>query len=129
MSSLKILKSFRIPTNAQSFLLPFVQSRVPYLKKRSRSLWFRFQHHLLFCCWDLQLIKSHVAPCCGPQARVLSPLFFQAKSLLLPKPRGKREHPKATWSQLLPEPRGPKLLCQSCVVLPPISDFNNYQRT
>ena len=31
-------------------------------------------------------------------ARVLSPLFFQAKSLLLPKPGGKREHSKATWS-------------------------------
>ena len=38
MSSLKILKSFRIPINAQSFLLPSAQSRVPYLRKRSRSL-------------------------------------------------------------------------------------------
>ena len=34
-------------------------------------------------------------------ARVLSPLFFQAKSFLLPKPRGKRKHPKATWSYSL----------------------------
>ena len=31
---------------------------------------------------------------------VLSPLFFQAKPLLLPRPCGKREHPKATWSPL-----------------------------
>ena len=49
-------------------------------------------------CRNLQLIQSHVAPSRGPPARVLSPLFFQAKSLLLPKPRGKREHPKAVWS-------------------------------
>ena len=31
----------------------------------------------------------------GSPARVLSPLFFPARSLLLPKPRGKREQPKA----------------------------------
>ena len=52
-------------------------------------------------CRNLQLIQSHVAPSCGPPARVLSPFFFQAKSLLLPKPRGKREHPKAAWSSLV----------------------------
>ena len=33
MSSIKILKSFRIPTNTQSFLLPSAQSGVPYLRK------------------------------------------------------------------------------------------------
>ena len=42
--------------------------------------------------------KSHVAPFHSPPARVLSPLFFPAKSLLLPKPCGKREQPKVTWS-------------------------------
>ena len=56
------------------------------------------RHHQLCCCNNLQLIQSHVVPSRGPPARVLSPLFFQAKSLLLPKPRGKREHPKAVWS-------------------------------
>ena len=57
------------------------------------------QHHQL-CHRDLQfLIQNHIAPSHGPPARVLSPLSFPARSLLLPKPRGKREHPKATWSQ------------------------------
>ena len=41
----------------------------------------------------------------GPPARVLSPLFFPAKSLLLPKPHGKREHPKGTWSSPVWLPR------------------------
>ena len=44
----------------------------------------------------------------GPPARVLSPLFFHAKCLLCPKPRGKREHPKASRSQISPKPHGPK---------------------
>ena len=39
-----------------------------------------------------------MAPSHGPPARVLSPLFFPAKSLLLPKQRGKKKHPKTTWS-------------------------------
>ena len=69
------------------------------------------RHHQLCCCCDLQLIQSPVVPSHGPPARILSPLFFQAKSLLLPKPCGKREHPKATWSPL----------CQSCVVFSPFS--------
>ena len=59
------------------------------------------RHHQLCDCHNLQLIQSHVAPSCGPPARVLSPLSFLAKSLLLPKPRGKREHPKAAWSTRL----------------------------
>ena len=42
-----------------------------------------------------------MAPSHGPPARVLSPLFFLAKSLLLPKPRGKKEHPQTTWSSFL----------------------------
>ena len=55
----------------------------------------RFRPHPMCRCCDLQLIQNHVASSHGPPARVLSPLFFQAKSLLLPKPCGKREHPKA----------------------------------
>ena len=58
----------------------------------------RFWHHWLCCRRNLQLIQSHVAPSCGSPARVLSPLFFQAKPLLLPKPCGKMEHLKATRS-------------------------------
>ena len=50
-----------------------------------------------------------MAPSHGPPARVPSPLFFPARSLLLPKPCYKREHPKATWSPLSPKPHGPKL--------------------
>ena len=59
-----------------------------------------------------------MAPSHGPPARVLPPLFFPAKSLLLPKPRGKKKHPQTTWSSLIhsrnawsslfpSEPRGP----------------------
>ena len=58
--------------------------------------------HLQLCgCCNLQLIQSHAAPSHGPPARVLPPLFFPAKSLLLPKPRGKKKHSKTTWSSLL----------------------------
>ena len=56
------------------------------------------------------------APSQGPPARVLSPLFFQAKSLLLPKPCGKREHPKVMWSFLVKATGSP--FCQSHVILP-----------
>ena len=59
------------------------------------------RHHQLGGCCNLQLIQSHVAPSHGPPARVLSPLFFPAKSLLLPKPRGKKKHSKTTRSSLL----------------------------
>ena len=56
-------------------------------------------HHQLCRHHDLQLIQLiHVAPSHSPPAGVLSHLFFLAKSLLLPKPRGKKEQPKATWS-------------------------------
>ena len=58
-------------------------------------------HHQLCGCCNLQLIQSHMAPSHGPPARILSPLFFPAKSLLLPKLHGKNEHPKTTWSSLL----------------------------
>ena len=34
------------------------------------------------------------------QQEVLPPLFFLAKSPLLPKPRGKKKHSKASWSSL-----------------------------
>ena len=50
---------------------------------------------------DFQLIQSHVAPSHGPPVTVLSLLFFLAKSLLLPKPRGKKKHSTTTWSSLL----------------------------
>ena len=50
-----------------------------------------------------------LAPSHGPPARVLSPLFFQAKCLLQPKPRGKKKHSKTTGSSLFipSELRGP----------------------
>ena len=79
----------------------------------------RFQHHQMCCRCNLQLIQSHVAPSPGPPARVLSPLFFQAKSLLLPKAHGKREHPKATWSPLhMAAASGFKSQCQSSSAAP-----------
>ena len=56
------------------------------------------RHHPLCGRCDLQLIQSHVAPSHGPPARVFSPLFFPAKSLLLPKPSGKKKHFKTSWS-------------------------------
>ena len=56
------------------------------------------RHHQLCGCCNLQLIQSHVAPSHGSPARVLSALFFPAKSLLLPKLRGKKKHSKTTWS-------------------------------
>ena len=56
------------------------------------------RHHQLCGGCNLQLIQSHAAPSHGPPARVLPPLFFPAKSLLLPKPCGKKKHPKTTWS-------------------------------
>ena len=59
------------------------------------------RHHQLCGCCNLQLIQSHVAPSHGPPARVLSLLFLLAKSLLLPKPCGKKKHSKTTWSSLL----------------------------
>ena len=82
---------------------PSAQSGVPYLRTRSRSPWFRqplssSTNRSLCRHRDLQLVQSHVAPSHGSPARALSPLFFQAKSLLLPKPHGKREHLKAVWS-------------------------------
>ena len=105
------------------------QSRVPYLRKRSRNpvqaaLWL--WHHPMCRHCNLQLIQSPMAPSHGPPARVLSPPFFQAKSLLLPKPRGKREQPKATWSQSTPPKPTPhmaampgfKSQCQSSSAAP-----------
>ena len=59
------------------------------------------RHHQLGGCCNLQLIQSHEEPCHGPSERVLSPLFFPAKSLLLPKPHGKKKYSKTTWSSLL----------------------------
>ena len=62
-------------------------------------------HHQLCGCHNLQLIQSPVAPSHSPPARVLSPLFFPAKSLLLPKPHGKKKHPQTTWSSSFPSIR------------------------
>ena len=56
------------------------------------------RHHQLCGCCSLQLIQNHGAPSHGPPAGVLSPLFFLAKSLLLPKLRGKKKPSKTTWS-------------------------------
>ena len=89
------------------------------------------RHHQLCGCCNLQLIQSHVAPSHGPPARVHSPLFFPAKSLLLPKLRGKKKQSKTTWSSLFSfrtawsflftssEPHGPRpiYLLQNLVVL------------
>ena len=52
------------------------------------------------------LLQSPVNPKpCGtfswPTSKSPSSPFFLAKSLLLPKPRGKKKHPKTTWSSLL----------------------------
>ena len=83
------------------------------------------RRHQLCCSHDLQLIQNHVAPSHGPPARVLSPLFFLAKSLLLPKSRGKKKHSRTTWSSLFtplklhdplpspPKPRGPPYSLQN----------------
>ena len=60
------------------------------------------QHHQLCGCCNLQLIQSHVSPSHGPPARTLSPLFFLAKSHLLPKPRGKKKHSNTSWSSSFP---------------------------
>ena len=90
-----------MPTDAQSFPLPVpspgyrVSGKV--VEVRDSGSW----HHQLCGCCNLQLIQSHVAPSHGPPARVLSPLSFLAKSLLLPKPHGKKKHPKTSWSSLL----------------------------
>ena len=61
-----------------------------------------------------------MAPSHGPPARVLSPLFFPAKSLLLPKPRGNKEHPKTTWFSFLSSKTAWSSLYsprQSCIIL------------
>ena len=80
----------------QSFLLPLPNPGYRISGKEVEARGLGSWHHL-------QLIQSHVAPSRGPPARVLSSLFLQAKSLLLPKP---------------PEPCGPNS-CPSCVVSTP----------
>ena len=91
---------------------PSAQTRAWYLRKRSRSPWVRkslgSQHHQLCHHHNLQLIQTRLAPSHGPPARVLSHLSFPARSLLLPEPYGKMEHPKAAQSQLLTKPPGLK---------------------
>ena len=89
-----------MPTDAQSFPLPLPspEYRISGKEVEVRDSGSR---HLQLCgCCNLQLIQSHVAPSHGPTTRVLFPLFFLAKSLLMPKLRGKKEHPKTTWSSL-----------------------------
>ena len=90
-----------MPTDAQSFPLPVPSPGYRVSGKevevRDSGSW----HHQLCGCCNLQVIQSHAAPSHGPPARVPSPLFFPAKSLLLPKPRGKKKHSKTSWSSLL----------------------------
>ena len=82
---------------------PCAQSGVPYLRKRSRSPWFR-----LLAPSAVWLPQSPVNPKpCGtfswPTSKSpLSPFSMAAKSLLLPKPRGKKKHSKTTWSSSFP---------------------------
>ena len=97
---IKILKSFRIATDAQSFPLPVPSPGYCVSGKEVEVRDSGSRHHQLCGCCNLQLIQSHTAPSHGPPARVLSPLFFPAKSLLLPKPSGKKKHSKTTWSSL-----------------------------
>ena len=110
MSSLKMLKSFRMPTDAQSFLLPLLGPGYHISGKevevRDSGSW----HHQLCRRHNLQLIKSRVAPSHGPLARVLSPLSSRQSLSCFLSHMAKREHPKATWSQLSPKLRGPKML-------------------
>ena len=129
MSSLRSQSPLEYPQMHRVLPSPSVQSRVLYLRKRNRRPWLRWplvlssnpysagwtaslssRHHQLCHCHDLQLIQNHVAPSHGPPARVLSPLFFPARSLLLPKLLGKREHPKS---------RGPNLAWLPCLGLNP----------
>ena len=136
---MKILKSSRIPTDAQSFPLPVPSPGYRVSGKEVEVRDSGSQHHQLCGCCDLQLIQSHVAPSHGPPATVLSPLFFLAKPLLLPKPRGKRgatwqkgshvaptSSAKAAWSSLAWLPR---LGLNPCTNLPlqPISDSSYSQ--
>ena len=72
------LKFFRIPTKAHSPSFSPLPSLGYISQERSTSLWFR-----------------PPAPSHGPPATVLLPLFFQAKSLLLPKPCGKKAAPQS----------------------------------
>ena len=76
------------------------------------------RHHQLCGCCNLQLIQSHVAPSYGPPARVLSPLFILAKSLLLPKLHGKKEHSQTKWSSFLSS----KTAWSSLFTLPKLRD-------
>ena len=94
----KVLKSFRIPTDAESFPLPVPSPGYRVSGKEVEVRDSGSRHHQLGGCCNLQLIQSHVAPSHGSPARVLSALFFPAKSLLLPKPCGKKKHSKTTWS-------------------------------
>ena len=87
-----------MPTGAQSFPLPVPSPGYRISGKEVEVRDSGSRHHQLCGCCDLQLIQSYVAPSHGPPARVVSPLFFPAKSLLLPKPRGKKKHLKATRS-------------------------------
>ena len=96
-----MLKSSRILTDGQSFPLPVPSPGYRVSGKEVEVRDSGSRHHQLCGCFNLQLIQSHVAPSHGPPARVLYPLFFRAKSLLLHKPRGNKEHPKTTWSSFL----------------------------
>ena len=91
-----------MPTDAQSFPLPVPSPGYRVSGKEVEVRDSGSRYHQLCGCWNLQLIQSHVAPSHGPPARVLPPLFFLAKSFLLPKPRGKKKHSKTSWSSSFP---------------------------
>ena len=111
-----------MPTDAQSFPLPLPSPGYHVSGKEVEVRDSGSRHHQLGGCCDLQLIQSHAAPSPGPPARVLSPLFFQEKSLLLPKPSGPSLSPQnfVVLSSFTSEPHGPLsiYLLQSLVVLP-----------
>ena len=111
---IKILKSSRIPTDAQSFPLPLPSPGYRVSGKEVEIRDSGSRHHQLCGCRNLQLIQSHAAPSHCLPARDLSPLFFPAKSLLLPKPHGKKEHPKTTWSSPLLQNHILFSLCGRC---------------
>ena len=108
MSSSKILKFFRIPTDAHSPSFSPLPSPGYHISGKEVEVHDSGSpHHQLCRHHDLQLIQSHVAPSHGPPARVLSPLIFPAKSLLLPKPCGKRCNPKPYGPDCCPSLRVP----------------------
>ena len=107
-----------MPTDAQSFPLPVPSPGYRVSGKEVEVCCSGSRHPQLCGCHNLQLIQSHVAPSHGPPARVLSPLFFLAKSLLLPKPHCPSYSLQNRVGPLFTsEPRGPLPFPQNHMVL------------